>query len=226
MVSFSQNSISSSSTFEEKAIKHKPVSSIMSSSSSSSHLHSVQKSSPPSKSSKKSAAADQLLPPASKQPRVYRVKPIHFRQLVQQLTGAPEFQQPTTTTTKRLQTIAPPTLQLDFLPSARAASSYSYTAPGGGGGAAGHVDQEPAAEAVDCWNASGVLEQETGALRLKRSEGSIVDSSGNGTGTDFLGGLSLSPNFQAWWSTFALLSPGSLDLSNTQDQQRTTINFE
>ncbi|KAF8404853.1 hypothetical protein HHK36_009743 [Tetracentron sinense] len=68
----------------------------------SSSLHSVRK--PPAKTSKKPKAP---LPPP---PRVYRVDAINFRQVVQKLTGAPEFQ------SRRLQSVAPPPLKLVLPP--------------------------------------------------------------------------------------------------------------
>ncbi|GMH06350.1 hypothetical protein Nepgr_008190 [Nepenthes gracilis] len=109
MVSYSQLSRSSSSTHEETT-KRKPIPSSI-------PLRSIQKSSPPSKSSKKTALSEP--PPAAKHPQVYKVKPIHFRELVQKLTGAPEFQPP-----RRLQGVVPPALPLGShgLPAARGGS--------------------------------------------------------------------------------------------------------
>ncbi|GAB4849113.1 hypothetical protein Ancab_003921 [Ancistrocladus abbreviatus] len=217
MVSNSQNSTSLSSTYKETSIKHRPIPSIMSSSSSSSslssslHLYSVQKSSLPPK---------KRLPP-SKQPRVYKVKPIHFKELVQQLTGAPGYQQITATTTvatstnRRLLSFTPPTLQLHNLPSTRPSSSYAadhHSVPGA---------------AVNYWNAQ-LLEGEStmgGAMGLMGAEGLMMESGSSGVGADFFGDLSLSPGFQAWCSAFALSSPGGVDLSNMQEQQRAAVNF-
>lgn len=67
----------------------------------SSILHAVRKS--PTKPWKKPAVAPPLPP---KPPRVYKVDPVNFRDVVQKLTGATEFQPP------RLQTAAPPPLSV------------------------------------------------------------------------------------------------------------------
>lgn len=64
-----------------------------------SSLHSVRK--PQVKPWKKPIAP---LPPTP--PRVYKVESVNFREVVQQLTGAPEFQ------SRRLQKVAPPPLNL------------------------------------------------------------------------------------------------------------------
>uniref|UniRef100_A0A2N9FPV7 VQ domain-containing protein n=1 Tax=Fagus sylvatica TaxID=28930 RepID=A0A2N9FPV7_FAGSY len=64
-----------------------------------SSLHTVRK--PPSKPWKKPVAP---LPPTP--PRIYKVDPINFRDLVQKLTGANEFQ------SQRLQSVAPPPLNV------------------------------------------------------------------------------------------------------------------
>ncbi|XP_047332659.1 uncharacterized protein LOC124936218 [Impatiens glandulifera] len=61
-------------------------------------LHSVRKSQPPTKITKKPIAP---LPPTP--PRVYLIEPVNFKELVQQLTAAPEFQN-----SSRLQKLAPP----------------------------------------------------------------------------------------------------------------------
>ncbi|KAB2600587.1 hypothetical protein D8674_041034 [Pyrus ussuriensis x Pyrus communis] len=66
-----------------------------------SSLHSVQKSS--SKPWKKPAVAP--LPPTP--PRIYKVDPINFRELVQRLTCAPEFME-----TRSLQSVAPPPIDI------------------------------------------------------------------------------------------------------------------
>ncbi|XP_068304165.1 uncharacterized protein [Pyrus communis] len=66
-----------------------------------SSLHSVQKSS--SKPWKKPAVA--TLPPTP--PRIYKVDPINFRELVQRLTCAPEFME-----TRSLQSVAPPPIDI------------------------------------------------------------------------------------------------------------------
>ncbi|KAK6923940.1 VQ protein [Dillenia turbinata] len=65
-----------------------------------SSLHSIRKTNP-MKPMKKPIAP---LPPIP--PKVYRVDSINFREVVQHLTGAPEFQ------AKRLQSVAPPPLNL------------------------------------------------------------------------------------------------------------------
>ncbi|KAH7566716.1 hypothetical protein JRO89_XS08G0221300 [Xanthoceras sorbifolium] len=65
-----------------------------------SSLHSVRKS--PPKPRKKPAIAP--LPPT--RPRVYKVDPVNFRDLVQKLTGAPELQ------SQRLRSVAPPPLSI------------------------------------------------------------------------------------------------------------------
>lgn len=67
-----------------------------------SSLHSVRKA--PAKPWKKPIAP---LPPTP--PRVYKVDPINFRELVQKLTAAPEFTQ---AQTRRLQSSAPPPLDV------------------------------------------------------------------------------------------------------------------
>lgn len=64
-----------------------------------SHLHSVRK--PPAKPWKKLAA-----PVVPNPPRVYQVKPVDFKSLVQQLTGVQEPEP------RRLQSVAPPPLSL------------------------------------------------------------------------------------------------------------------
>ncbi|KAM7251541.1 hypothetical protein ACFE04_023424 [Oxalis oulophora] len=64
-------------------------------------LHAVRKS--PTKHSKKAPIAP--LPPNL--PRVYKVDPINFRDLVQKLTGAPPPAQ------QRLQSVAPPPVNVD-----------------------------------------------------------------------------------------------------------------
>ncbi|KAK2656783.1 hypothetical protein Ddye_009835 [Dipteronia dyeriana] len=80
-----------------------------------SSLRSVKKS--PTKPWKKPAIAP--LPPT--RPRVYMVDPVNFRDLVQKLTGAPEFlQQP-----QRLRRVAPPPLSIGATP----ASSFTSTSP-------------------------------------------------------------------------------------------------
>ncbi|KAM1156824.1 hypothetical protein ACFX2I_027481 [Malus domestica] len=66
-----------------------------------SSLHSVRKSS--SKPWKKPAVAP--LPPTL--PRIYKVDPINFRELVQILTSAPEFME-----TRSLQSVAPPPIDI------------------------------------------------------------------------------------------------------------------
>ncbi|GAB2282724.1 hypothetical protein Dimus_017263 [Dionaea muscipula] len=122
------------STYEDvpRSSTNRQIQSSSSSSSSSAaasslqHLHSIQKSTSKHAAvllNKKPAAPD-LQPPVSKQPKVYKVEPIHFRELVQQLTGAPEYQRhPTGTATAPppLQGVAPLRLQVDG--SVRGASS-------------------------------------------------------------------------------------------------------
>ncbi|KAB2058276.1 hypothetical protein ES319_A11G224700v1 [Gossypium barbadense] len=73
-------------------------------------LHSVRK--PLAKPWKKPIAP---LPPTP--PRVYRVDPVNFRDLVQKLTGAPQFmsqshQTPSSSSAQRLQRIAPSPLKI------------------------------------------------------------------------------------------------------------------
>ncbi|KAA8522582.1 hypothetical protein F0562_013057 [Nyssa sinensis] len=95
--SLSSSSSSSSSTylsFDTQQKKPKPQSSIHSS------LHSVRKL-PGAKPWKKPIAP---LPPTP--PRIYKVDSVNFREVVQKLTAAPEFQ------SRRLQSVAPPPLNL------------------------------------------------------------------------------------------------------------------
>ncbi|KAI9165803.1 hypothetical protein LWI28_020793 [Acer negundo] len=84
-----------------------------------SSLRSVRKS--PTKPWKKPAIAP--LPPT--RPRVYKVDPVNFRDLVQKLTGAPEFlQQP-----QRLRSVAPPPLSIGATPSSFTSASPAATTP-------------------------------------------------------------------------------------------------
>ncbi|GMH24579.1 hypothetical protein Nepgr_026422 [Nepenthes gracilis] len=187
MVSFSQNSSSSFCTCQA-SMKQKPITS------SSLHLHSIHKPSPPSKPPKKPALPQQ--PGAAKQTKVYNVKPKHFRELVQQLTGAPEFQRPT----RRLQSFAPPTLQC--IPAAPAVSSYIATSGYG-------VDQ------LALRNAAFPMEMMGETLRTKQNE-KISESGAEGlimVGTE--GSVCLSPGFQTWCA-LSLLSPETLA---TMDQR-------
>ncbi|KAM1189535.1 hypothetical protein ACFX2J_025195 [Malus domestica] len=69
-----------------------------------SSLHSVQKSS--LKPWKKPAVAP-LPPTTPTPPRIYKVDPINFRELVQRLTCAPEFME-----TRSLQSVAPPLIDI------------------------------------------------------------------------------------------------------------------
>ncbi|XP_059643957.1 VQ motif-containing protein 29-like [Cornus florida] len=92
--SYTSSSSSSSTYLHKQEKKFKPPSSFQSS------LHSVRKQ--PAKMSKKPIAP---LPPTP--PRVYKVEPVNFREVVQELTGAPEFQ------SRRLQNLAPPPLSLN-----------------------------------------------------------------------------------------------------------------
>ncbi|XP_021717966.1 uncharacterized protein LOC110685754 [Chenopodium quinoa] len=150
-------------------------------------LHSVHKSSAKIMKVKPLSALGPSGPP---QPKVYKVKPIHFRELVQKLTGAqPELlQQPTSYSRPQarprrsnLQVVAPPPLPLHphqlQLNSQTDLTSFSE-------------------KQVPC-----KVEQDQKPFSEKTMQ--------NGVGTTE---LILSPNFQAWFS-FAMLSPGSAALS-------------
>ncbi|KAF8406185.1 hypothetical protein HHK36_008265 [Tetracentron sinense] len=92
---YSSSSSSTSLINPQKAKRPTPPSS----------LHSVRK--PPAK---KAAAPLPPPPPPPPPPRVYKVDSTNFRQVVQKLTGAPEFR------SRRLQSVAPPPLNLVPLP--------------------------------------------------------------------------------------------------------------
>lgn len=158
-------------------------------------LHSVHKSSASKIMKVKPLAA--LVPAGPPQPKVYKVKPIHFRELVQKLTGAqPELlQQPTSqprpqARPKRsnLQLVAPPPLSLH-------PHQLQLQLPT-------QTDQTSLSEKqVPC-----KVEQEHKPLSGKTMQ--------DGVGTTE---LILSPNFQAWFS-FAMLSPGPATISQMEQR--------
>lgn len=92
------SSSSSSSTYQSQNFQEKKSAKLPHPFNSS--LHSVKK--PPTKPWKKPVAP---LPPTP--PRIYKVDPVNFRDLVQKLTGATEFQ-----SQQRLQSVAPPQLKV------------------------------------------------------------------------------------------------------------------
>lgn len=144
-----------------------------------------------SSSSKIYKKPQHLLAPAGSrpQPKVYKVKPIHFRELVQQLTGAPaqaqaQAQAQTQAQNRRsnLQSIAPPPLPLR--PNHHQVGVQNQT----------HnmsiTQQQAPAEPAD-------------------QKPSLFG------GFDSTTELTLSPNFQAWFA-FAMLSPGAATVSQME----------
>lgn len=144
-----------------------------------------------SSSSKIYKKPQHLLAPAGSrpQPKVYKVKPIHFRELVQQLTGAPaqaqaQAQAQTQAQNRRsnLQSIAPPPLPLR--PNHHQVGVQNQT----------HnmsiTQQQAPAEPAD-------------------QKPSVFG------GFDSTTELTLSPNFQAWFA-FAMLSPGAATVSQME----------
>ncbi|EXC12630.1 hypothetical protein L484_013008 [Morus notabilis] len=166
-----------------------------------SSLHSVRKA--PAKPWKKPVAP---LPPTP--PRVYKVDPINFRNLVQRLTAAPEFQLAATAAAdnspRRLQTLAPPPVQTTPLITvnmsrntlAMPSEVLHRPLPAKASSSLSNVYKE-FSEAFDHNNK---LPQN---MMIKGSETTL-------SSTTFLG-LNLSPSSNSHnWCSFPLLSPGTL----------------
>ncbi|KAL9241628.1 hypothetical protein vseg_015718 [Gypsophila vaccaria] len=127
---------------------------------------------------------------AQQQPKVYQVQPIHFRELVQKLTGAqpgalprPQQQQRRST----LQRVAPPpalSINPHHLQLQNQAQAQAQT----------RVAEKPVSCKVEEVLTSGNVDQKREAW-----EG--------------LTELTLSPNFQAWFN-FAMMSPGPAPVSH------------
>lgn len=127
------------------------------------------------------------------QPKVYKVKPIHFRELVQQLTGAPaqaqaqaQTQAQTQAQNRRsnLQSIAPPPLPVH----------HNHHQVG--------------------------VQNQTHNMSITQQQAPADQKPSLFGGFDSTTELTLSPNFQAWFA-FAMLSPGAATVS--QMEQRALV---
>ncbi|KMT09861.1 hypothetical protein BVRB_6g128350 [Beta vulgaris subsp. vulgaris] len=156
-------------------------------------LHSVHKTSASKIMKMKSLAA--LAPSGPPQPKVYKVKPIHFRELVQKLTGAqPQLlinqatsQQPPRYRRSNLQSVAPPPLPI-------------------------HPHQLQLQLQTDQNNLS---DKKQVSCKVEQDQKSFSDKKmQDGVGTTE---LILSPNFQAWFS-FAMMSPGAANISQMEQK--------
>ncbi|XP_062011018.1 uncharacterized protein LOC133727455 [Rosa rugosa] len=149
-----------------------------------SSLHSVKKNS--AKPWRKPAVAP--LPPTP--PRVYKVDPINFRDLVQKLTSAPEYlNEPTRST--NLQSVAPPPIEIQRGPP--------------------HVPSPVSAKVTGSTSPFSVmykdLAETLGLSSTPHHQKKAVDQ--NITGDSSYLRLNLSPASQHWFS-FPMLSPGTL----------------
>lgn len=176
MEAYSSYSSSSSSTYSSPKAKTNSLHSSV--------LHTVRKS--PTKPGKKPAVAPPLPP---KPPRIYKVDPVNFRDVVQKLTGATEFQP------RRLQSAAPPPLNV-------AQPTLSSAEPP-------HEQlQLPKAKTVPFWAVypqdmmSGTQTQEI----MKSQE---MSDSTTEEAPFSLGMMNQSPSSHNWFS-FPLLSPGTI----------------
>ena len=143
-----------------------------------SSLHTVKK--PPTKPWKKPVAP---LPPTP--PRIYKVDPINFRDLVQKLTGATEFQ-----SQQRLQSVAPPPLNV-----ANSTQPLMYNRNISVPPQLHHSTSKPPLSAV--------VFQDLTSREMKPQK--ISDSEE----AAFSLGMSLSPSSLNWCS-YPLMSPGTL----------------
>ncbi|KAJ9170540.1 hypothetical protein P3X46_019166 [Hevea brasiliensis] len=145
-------------------------------------LHSVRK--PQLKPWKKPIA-----PLAPTPPRVYKVDPINFKDLVQKLTGAPEPSQPQ----QRLQRVAPPPLVLDKDKPALFSREFAAAAP---------LQLLPSPVKTPFSALFQELMSDTTDPKLKKISDSVVASPSLELNL-------LSPSTHGWCS-FPLLSPGTL----------------
>ena len=148
-----------------------------------SSLHSVRK--PQVKPWKKPIAP---LPPTP--PRVYKVESANFRDVVQQLTGAPEFQ------SRRLQSVAPPPLNLT--PAAPLVDSADLAEPL-------RLFSSPEKTPLSAFYKD--LMNET--LETKAAP-KLCDSLSMSMSMPSPLGFTLSPSSPFPWCSFPLLSPGTL----------------
>ncbi|POO00679.1 VQ motif containing protein [Trema orientale] len=155
-----------------------------------SSLHSVRKAGAPAKPWKKPVAP---LPPTP--PRVYKVDPINFRDLVQRLTAAPEFQlesSSSASSSSRLQTMAPPPVQAVPPP------------PGG-------LLHRPLPEKAS--SLSTVYKEFSEVLESNNKPAAHQNNNiNNVVGSSFLGLMNSSSPISTShnWCSFPLLSPGTL----------------
>ncbi|KAL6227515.1 hypothetical protein ACLB2K_001472 [Fragaria x ananassa] len=150
-----------------------------------SSLHSVKKNS--AKPWRKPAVAPLLPTP----PRVYKVDPINFRDLVQKLTSAPEYQNEPTRSTN-LQSVAPPPIEIQRGPP--------------------HVPSPVSAKVTGSTSPFSVMYKdlaETLGLSITPQQQKKPVDHQNIMGDSSYLKLNLSPASQHWFS-FPMLSPGTL----------------
>ncbi|KAK7852980.1 vq motif-containing protein 29 [Quercus suber] len=156
-----------------------------------SSLHTVKK--PPTKPWKKPVAP---LPPTP--PRIYKVDPINFRDLVQKLTGATEFQ-----SQQRLQSVAPPPLNV-----ANSTQPLMYNRNISVPPQLHHSTTKPPLSAV--------VYQDLTSREMKPQK--ISDSEE----AAFSLGMNLSPSSLNWCS-YPLMSPGTLSTYSSSSSSSTYL---
>ncbi|KAF8410252.1 hypothetical protein HHK36_002777 [Tetracentron sinense] len=146
-----------------------------------SSLYSVRK--PPAKPWKIKRLAS--LPPPPPPPKLYRVEPVNFREVVQKLTGAPEFR------SRRLQSVAPPPLNLatPIIPPEKVVSAVPLQ--------------------LFCSDPERSSSSAAGDLQLSEPLETQLQKFSDSSMASSSFGFSLSPSSYTWCS-FPLLSPGTL----------------